>query len=628
MRERIKQISRETLAVWAVPLAVVLFISITVIVPLRLGSARIDLTEEGKYTVSAPTRTLLESVEEPITLRLYLSSALITQLPEFRVYADRVVEMLRTYQRLSGGQVLVERVDPVPFSAAEDKAIGYSLIGLPLGRTGALGYFGLVGTNSVDQLEIIDVFSPAREGSLEYELSRAVMRLSNPTEPHIGFIDGLGLFGNIEERRRPSAIIDRLANDFALVPIDQDATALPDDLAALVVVHPHSMSRAALDAVDQYVMGGGPVLVFVDPLAERSLPDPNNPSRLLNPASDLVPLLAAWGIAYSPDAVVGDLGMALNIRAQAGNQVATTKYPPWLLVDHDNLADKDPVTSQLSLMRVSSAGSLEALGVGGLSFAPLIETTQTTMLFDRNTVLRHDDPRELVNTFVSSQTVRTLAARVSGQASSAFPEGSPDEAQLANGAVRLSASARPINVIVVADADMLVDDHNIGRDGQPTTQNADFVINALDSLIGGGDLYALRARSMSFRPFTLVNKIELAAQEKYLATEQQLQTELSRAQSGLAELRVSADGGEVATLTPEQSQMIADTNRRIVEIRNELREVQSALRRDVEALTERLHFFNVALIPGFIIMAGIGVTLWRRRRLTRHLRGWHTVQRG
>ncbi len=632
MWKRLTETSPATLAAWAVPVAVVLFFAVNLVVSLTLSTARVDLTQDRIFTVSDATRQVLQAVDEPVTLRLFRSSALIDEAPEIRVFSDRVTELLRTYEQLSQGRVRIEAVDPVPFSAAEDRAIGYDLAGFNLSRAGERGYFGIVGTNTVDQLELIEVLTPARERYLEYDLTRMVMRLSSPTEPRIGVFDGLGLFGSMELGRRPSAIIEWLGDDYALVTLNNDVTTLPENLDAVLVIHPHSLSPSALYAIDQYVMAGGPVMVFVDPLAEHSPPDQANPTRALYPDSTFEPLLAAWGVGYARDEIVGDLSMSLQIRAQAGNQIIQANYPPWLRIDDDNLSRDDAVTSRLNIMRISSPGDLTALDGATTRFSPLVQTTPGTMIYDQATLMRRDDPRLLASQFAPSGIVRTLAARITGPAASAYPDGAPETAEPQNPPEGEAPPEPPphleradnINVIVVADTDMLANTHNLTPNGQPSTQNGDFVINAIDTMTGGGTLNDLRARGLSFRPFTRVDQIEAEAQARFLATEQQLQTELRETEQRLAELR-SGDPSTASErpvgLSAEQQREIAGFNARIVEIREELRGVQASLRRDVDALTNTLRLANILIVPALIVLVGLGVALWRRARLSRYLRG-------
>jgi ABC-type uncharacterized transport system involved in gliding motility auxiliary subunit len=635
MWDRLRRTNRATLAVAGTALAVVLFVCVNLIASLGLSAARADLTQEQVYTVSASTRHVLSSVTEPIRVRLYLSSGLIQDAPDLRAYTVRVRELLRAYELISGGKVHVEQIDPVPFSAAEDEAIGYNLQGFNLSRAGEQGYIGVVATNSVDRIETIRALTPARESYLEYDLTRMVLRLSRPSEPKIGVIDRLGLFGDRATGRRPSATIERLAEDFQLVQLDNNVTAIPDGLDALVVIHPYDLTLSALYAIDQFAIRGGPVLAFLDPVAEHSAPNPNNPATPMFPDSSLGPLMAAWGFQMDPKRVVGDTNMALQIRASAGPQVFIAKYPPWMIVNRDSLNPDDVVTGQLSLMSIASAGSLVKVdNAAKTTFTPLILTTPNSMLYDQATVISRGDPNELLRAFKASGTRQILATRITGAVDTVFPNGPPPVQPSSDPNAEPPAappplirhSQKPLNVIVVADTDLLSDDLNVNpSSGQPSTQNADFVVNALDSLVGGGELITLRSHGISFRPFTTVDRIEAAANDKYRNTQEKLQADLKDTQDKLAAMRAqagpSASGGSsVETVSAQQAQTIAQFNQRIVDVRQQLRDTQGALRAEIDTLGNWLRLINILAVPVLIVLVGVGASLWRYVRLSRYLR--------
>jgi ABC-type uncharacterized transport system involved in gliding motility auxiliary subunit len=609
---------------------------VTLIVSLTPDVARIDLTEDKVYTVSPSTKEVLSSVTEPVLLRFYLSSGLIEEAPELRTYATRVRELLRSYERLSGGKVHVEQIDPVPFTAAEDEALGYNLNGFNLSRSGEQGYIGLVGTNSVDRIEVIPVLTPARESYLEYDLTRMVLRLARPSEPKIGVIDRLGLFGDRSTGQRPAASIERMAEDYELVQLGPNVTAIPDGLDALVVIHPHDLTRSALYAIDQYAIRGGPVMVFLDVLAEHSIPSTTNAAMPMFPDSDLGPLAAAWGFQMVPKEVVGDVNMALQVRGYAGGQVVIAKYPPWLIIDKDNLNPDAVVTNELSLMRMASAGSLTSVDSAKTTFTPLIKTTPDAMLFDRDLVMSRVNPNQLLSMYKPLGTPQVLSARIVGPVDTAFPDGPPpvqpdpndDGPPPADPPALLAHSEKPIDVIVVSDVDLLGNELNVDpNSGQPNTQNMDFVINALDSLTGGVELIALRSQGVTFRPFTTIDKIEAAANEKYRATEQKLQADLKDTQEKLAALRnqsgvpqAASGGTSIEGLSTEQQKTIAQFNQRIIDVRQQLRDVRGAVRAEIDALGQNLRMINILALPLLIILIGIGVALWRYVRLSRYLR--------
>ena len=163
-----------------VVLAVVLLFAVNILGHQMLNPVRIDLTENRLFTLSEGTRGILERLEEPVTLRYYISRRELERVPGIGGYADRVRALLGEYKRLSGGMLSLQVIDPEPFSEEEDRAVGYGLRGVPLGLDEGIFYFGLAGTNSVDDEEVIPFFASEREQFLEYGRDQA---RPQPLEP-------------------------------------------------------------------------------------------------------------------------------------------------------------------------------------------------------------------------------------------------------------------------------------------------------------------------------------------------------------------------------------------------------------------------------------------------------------
>jgi ABC-type uncharacterized transport system involved in gliding motility auxiliary subunit len=231
-----------------------------------------------------------------------------------------------------------------------------------------------------------------------------------------------------------------------------------------------------------------------------------------------------------------------------------------------------------------------------------------------------------------------LAARITGKIKSAFPDGPPEDARKAAenksggqppatpAAAPLKEAAKPANIIVVADVDMLHDRFwTEAREllGQrllvPFANNADFVVNALDNLTGSDAMIGLRGRSQSTRPFHMVQEIRQAAEQQFRTKELDLQAKLEDVQKNLERLekRRGADGDVV--ISAEDRASIDKLRSEMIAIRKELRDVQRALRQDIDRLDAWLKFLNIAAIPLLLGAGTIVVTIVGRirRRRTR-----------
>ncbi|HZY67680.1 MAG TPA: Gldg family protein [Devosia sp.] len=590
-------------------LAVVLFLSVNAISDRLLSSVRIDLTERQLYTLSPGTVDILAGITEPVTLHLYRSADLVSSVPTLQLHDKRVGELLGALKGIAGDKIRLETHDVTPFSPAEDEALGYQMEGIPLGASGERGYYGIVGTNSLDSLETIPFLSPSREDLLQYDLARMIFRLAQLDEPMVRSIDGLGMFGSMSEGRRPWAMLDLIGANFALERVDSAATEIPADTDVLLVTHPVRLQPATLYAIDQFALGGGSVLLFIDPLAENSAPNPANPNMPLEPSSDLGPLMTAWGVGMDPTKVVGDRDMAIQTVGMAGNQRVVAPYLPWLRIGRESFSTEELTVSQLDLMRMSSAGSITAVPDASTTLRPLIQSSTNSMLLDQAAVAQRVDPNVHLRNFEPSGQRQVLAARLEGNAGTAFPDGPPEGA----GEPGQQLQSGSISVIVVADTDLLSDSHVVDESGQISSNNPDFVLNAIEELSGGDALASIRGGGISYRPFTTINAIQASAERTYRATEQRLSSELEQLEAELAPLQ-----GNVADAAPDQQATVAEYNSRILELRQQLREVRAALRSEIETLENWLRFINIALVPILLIVVAIAAALWRRAWVSRY----------
>src|SRR5215472_2055450 len=188
---------RRKLAVVGVVLGFILLIAGNVLVAALFPAGRLDLTHDRLYTLSSGTRQVLRQLDEPVTLRFFLSERLVREVPAYGAYATRVRDLLREYVNASGGKLRLQTFDPEPFSDVEDRAVALGLQGVPVDQGGEQVYFGLAGANTTDDEEVIAFFQPEREPFLEYDLTRMVYKLARPNKRVVGMISTLPMEGDM-----------------------------------------------------------------------------------------------------------------------------------------------------------------------------------------------------------------------------------------------------------------------------------------------------------------------------------------------------------------------------------------------------------------------------------------------
>lgn len=600
----------------ALAVLAVLFVVLTMLSGILFKGWRLDLTENNAYTLSEGTRNIVESLDQPIRLRLYFSDSASADLPQIRSYAERVWELMQELAANSGGMIELERIDPEPFSEAEDDAARYGLEAVPLNQAGDVLYLGVVGTNAVDGLEVLPFLSPNRESFLEYDLARMVSTLNQPDLPRVGLITGLPLSGGLDMQtgqRAPSwAVYDQWNELFDLTPVEPGANALPDDLDALVVVHPKNLSEDMLLAIDQFVLAGGRLLAFVDPYAEADPGEnPGDPAARFTAerTSTLGPLFEAWGIAMDTEQFVADLGRALQVTVQQGQP--PVRHPAILGLTGDDLSDRDIVTGDLESVNVASAGALvDEDAEAGVGFEVLMRSSDRSGLLATERLRMANDPSSLIGELGLDERRHVLAARLTGEADSAFPD-RIDDGGTPNG---------PVNAIVVADTDLLSDNMWVQRQRflgsailNPFADNGALAVNALENLLGDAELISIRSRSTSIRTFDLVEDLRRRAEARLRETEQQLEAELREAENRLTQLQQGRGDSDLSILTPEQEAEIDRFMEQRLEIRRQLRQVRRELDEEIEALGTRVKIINIVLVPLLVTAIALFVA-WRRRR--------------
>lgn len=596
------------------------FVALVALSSVALRGARLDLTQKQLYTLSEGTRNVLGRVDEPIRLKLYYSEHATRDLQQFRVFATRVRELLEEIAARSGGKVTLEVIDPEPFSEAEDQAAAHGLQAVPLGSTGEKLYFGLVGINSTDGETVMPFIQPDKEAFLEYDVAKLVSTLSVDALPVVGLVSGLptGPSTDPTGRTTPGWVVDRQVSElFELRRFQGNPTSIADDVDLLWLVHPRGLPDDTLYAIDQFVMRGGRLLVFVDPdsEADQSGVDPLDPLSLAIPrSSDLPALFAAWGIQYDPTRVVLDDKHALQVQPDPNG--LPVRHLAVLGLGKDALNQDDVVSAELQSLNLSSAGALSLSRESTLAMAALAQSSSASSLAlvseVRDTVA---DPDRLRAGFKPGGDPFVLAARFTGPLNTAFPDRKGDK--------HLAASVEPVNLVVVADTDVLTDRLWVQVSdflGQPVynafASNGDFVYNAVDNLVGNADLISVRTRATAARPFERVAALRRGAEERYRSTEQKLQGQLDELEKQLAALQQPGANGQAQALSPQQQAEIVRFQDEKLRMRKELREVQHRLNADIDALGARLKLVNILGMPLLVVLVALFVA-WRRWLLRR-----------
>ncbi|HEY1582757.1 MAG TPA: Gldg family protein [Chthoniobacterales bacterium] len=589
---------------------------------------RLDLTQEKAYTLSAGTRAILAKLDTPVQIRFYVSQR-ATEMPvAFKTYAQEVDDLLEEYRQASKGLIEIQKLDPEPDSDAEDSAHLDGIQGQPL-PSGERIYLGLSVT-MLDQKEAVPFLAPDRERLLEYDISRAIARVSASKKPTIGVMSSLPVMGTPslpmgqQQGEQPWTFISELQRDFNVKEVAMTADKIPDDIRVLVVIHPRAISDSTQFAIDQFVMRGGRLLAFLDPksVLDRMGEGMGAPTS----SSNLDKLLKAWGFSFGTDKVVADM-----------NYVARTRQgraPAILLLTEKAMNKEDIVTADADNVVLAMAGAFSGKPAPGLKETVLMKSSPNSELVDGMTA--EFGGESIASGFTPSGKEFPLALRLAGKFKTAFPDGKPKIANPAGAeGGKPSQSKRPNKkeesslkesketaVVLVGDADMIQDPVAIrempnpfGRGRiMPANGNLAFAQGVVEQLSGDSNLIAVRSRASRERPFTVVKKIQADAEANYRSKTKELEKNLGDTQRKVNALQKSKETGQKFILSSEQQQELTNFQKKEAEVKAQLKTVRKQVRAEIDSLETRVEWLNIAAMPALVALSGLGLALWKRNR--------------
>ena len=594
-----------------IALAVLLFFVFNAFNHLVFKDARLDLTEGQLYTLSEGSLSLLQGIEEPVQLYFFFSEAASRDLTPIRTYADRVESMLEEFALASNGMLFVERIDPAPFSEAEDEAAAFGLQAVPVSATGDALYFGLAGSDALDNVETIPFFQPDREMFLEYEISQLIDRLARPKREVVGLISTLPVTNQVNPQTfQPEPgwqSILSLEDTVTLESIDVSAEEIPEGLAALVLIHPKSLSDQMKTALVRYLASGGKVIAFLDPLAEmdRAAASPMMPSLPSGQASSLNWLTRALGVQMREAEVLGDPQLALSVSTPSG---APTPHLAILGLSNAQLNSESIVTAQLDSLNFASAGFFD-IDSPTVAVETLIESSEFANGIAASQLQFLQNPDDLMQSFSQGSEARPIAVRLSGPTT--LETGLEGDAPV---------EVSNLDLILVSDTDVLSDrlwvqvQHFFGQQvATAFADNGSLLTNLVDYFTGSQDLISVRSRGRFTRPFEVVQSLRREAETRYLASAEQLQLELNETERQLADLESQQESDGVLRLSDEQEAALVRFQDEKLRIRKALRDVRHRLDQDIDQLGGQLKLLNIIVLP-ILLTLMLAMAAWAQLR--------------
>ena len=577
---------------------VILFLSFNFIIQKINFNLGIDFTSTKTFTLSSGTKRVIDEIEEPLIINFIYSRNLSKNIPIIQNYANQVQGLLNRYADLASGKIELNFIEPEPYSEDEDYVNRYGVQGFPIDQEGSKVYFGLIASNTTDDIETVAFFDPSKAATLEKQLTDIVYKLNRSKKPMIGFLSWVDttppIMPNNQLGQGEYTILEELSYFYDFEFLDTDVQNF-EGIDLLVVYHPSDVSEETEYAIEQFILSGGKSVIFVDPFFEK-----NDHS---NKTSDLKNVLKTLNINFNSNVIL-DGAQATRLQTQQNisdnTSLQTLLKLNWPEVRGQFINQSEEIGDGLSLIRLVSPGGLSQLNnESEVIYTSIMSSSEATMDLPIKEVL---DPIKLINNFKPSGVTYDFGVKLSGNAMSSFN----DYDNISDN--HLEASIKNINVVVFSDADFIRNafwariqkflDTNVI---EATSDNGSLVTNVFNSMTGYDEFIDLRNKEAPFRPFVVVQKLQAEAEQMYLGQEQQLQAELDNILNKIQNLSGGRDS-ETVNLSDKQLMELANFQLQVESTRQQLREVRRNLSKDIDRLANQINILNTFLIPLLLII--------------------------
>jgi ABC-type uncharacterized transport system involved in gliding motility auxiliary subunit len=594
-------------------LLIFVFLSAMLVNNRLLNTVSLDLTENKIYSLSKGSQNIASNLNERITLYLFFSENNSSGMTALRDYKVRVESLLQEYVKLAKGNITLEVIDPEPFSDAEDRAGAFGLTKASTTEGQNALYFGLAGTNSLDDTIVIGFFDPSKEAFLEYDISSLLYKLDDPDTVALTIVTDLEIVGGqnpLSGETTPAYVLyQQLQEIFEVTVISSSDSALPQNTRVLMLWHPQNINDRLLFDIDQFLMQGGNALALVDAHYES---DPMSLMGSVGANSSSLPLLASYGIDFDSSQVVLDALTGLEVRNSEGG---TTRHLGFLGLTSEQINKNDITSADLDSINGASFGSLALASNSQLRQTALLRSSASSDNMPTQRYMATRNPEMLSFSFSMGTKPFTLAARYSGSANSHFSL--QQDSALARASDFVSRTDN-LKLVVIADADIAADRFWVQQSdffGQAVfnqfANNSDFILNTLENLGGSENLIGVRGRGTFARPFNKVQEIQLEAEKKFREQEKLLKEQLEETEQKLSQLQTQEDS---LALSGEQELAMKMFTEQRTAIRKSLRDVQFQLQKDIDELGTRLKVLNIVIMPVVLVLLLLLCTRWLKQR--------------
>lgn len=489
---------------------------------------RIDLTEEGRYSLSDASKDLVAEISEPLTVKLYLDGDLDANMLRLRRSTEDLVRELNMY---ASEQLVIENYNPNSATTDEERYAEYAeleergLRGMSVtirergGKMSEQVIFPWAEVCSSRDTMAICLMQPSSQKSgevavnnaiadLEYLFVDAIRVLNRKEIRKVAFIEGHGELAEEYTYDASGALSRYFQVDRGVIGID---ASVLDSYDAIIVAKPMTAySESDKFIIDQYIMRGGRVLWLLDgaQMSNDMLAE-GGATPLIELDVNLNDMLFRYGVRLTPT-VVEDMQCAyMPVNVARPGEEPRFEPIPWFYMPLLQASPYHPITKTLQAVKADFASGIEIVGdTAGVRKEVLLITSNASHV---NMAPTEIDVMDAINIepkeYFTTQYV-PIAVALEGKFESIYKH------RMAPAGVNVDKiidKSEPTRMVVVADGDIIRNDIEQHREGlmlvplgydrvtRQTHGNKDFIVNAMLYLTDDEGVMQLRNRRIDLR---------------------------------------------------------------------------------------------------------------------------------
>ncbi|RZK77194.1 MAG: gliding motility-associated ABC transporter substrate-binding protein GldG, partial [Pedobacter sp.] len=496
---------------------------------------RVDFTKENRFTLNAATNEVLNTIDKPVMVTVYLEGNMPSAFKRLR---NAVSDLLDDYKGFAGRDIRIQFVDPLAglSGAALDTAVN-NLYGMGIEPTSlniktddgftqkTIFPMALVEANGrAMPLKLLQNFNASGNyeeninssiENLEYLFTSAIQKVLSGDVARIGFTEGHGELNDLQLSDAMTSLGDGYeVGRVNLNVIDKSGL---DKLKLLVIAKPQQeFTEAEKYKLNYFVMNGGRVLWTVDQVG-ADLDSMGNTGEQLafNRKLNLDDMLFMYGarINYNLIADANCAEIPLSTGGQGQIQMAPWVYYPLLMPDTAN-----SIVRNIDGIKAEFVSTIDTIGVKGLKKQVILQSSSFNKVHNTPTVLLLQMVAEQPDPRAYASIPQTTGVLIEGVFPSVFLNRSVPEG--INETYAVAGESNPTRMVVISDGDVFKNQVS-SRDNSPfplgfdrytqqTYGNKALLLNLVDYLANDKNLISLRNKEVKIR---LLDKAKLRAEK-------------------------------------------------------------------------------------------------------------------